>query len=169
MEKVDEEQDERIEASDQIEQDAELAKTMQEELDRTVQEKEEVGPKDQIIQETGSQEVTPEKKAFKRMKKAVKTGPKIKKRKERQEEETANVEEEEAKQTEDKEETAQPGQASTQEESLLAMTIATSVDATPLQYQPPLQPTPPKIVNWFVTDERLKHIYTFLREDKSTF
>ena len=39
MEMVGEEQDERIEASYQIEQDADLAKTMQEELHRTVQEK----------------------------------------------------------------------------------------------------------------------------------
>ena len=27
----------------------------------------------------------------------------------------------------------------------------------------------PQIVNWFITDEELKHVYTFVREDKSTF
>ena len=39
------------------------------------------------------------------------------------------------------------------------MIIYSSVDATPLQIQPPFQSKPPKIVNWFITDEGLKHIY----------
>ena len=141
---------------EQTRQDAELAKKLQEELDRNVQTEKTTTDSPSNEEQTKaatSQSPTPERQIFKRKKMTAKRGPRTKKAKAESEKEEATKEEQEGN----------------QEENPLAMVVNTSVDATPLQSQAPTQPRKPKIVKWFITDEGLKHVYTFVREDTSTF
>ena len=126
------------------------------------------------------QQVTaPAKKGIKRMKmKASKPGPHSKKLKRTEEAEIEKVQEEEKiekeaakKGEEEHNQEAQPhGESSTATdvESLQGLIIHTDdqekvVDAVPLQSKPP------QIVDWFITDEGLRKVYTFFRANKSFF
>ena len=142
-------------------------------MDRNLQSDEVTDELPNVEEETkAASPLTPtseKQKNFKRKKMIAKRGPKAKKARAEVEKETEEEAKVEAEKHQQEEESAQPNQEGNQEENPLTMVVNTSVDATPLQSQAPTQPRKPKIVNWFVTDEGLKHVYTFVREDKSTF